>query len=131
MPQPNALYLVVWITLSSSLLGAMLLMPAATLQIHSRKARARNSGPLSDRTYAGPGGLFAFVAGSYYQPRREERILLFIDLRASQRSPRASARSAFWTSSTDSSPTCRWPSPRPGEIHNYVGDEIIATGTLA
>jgi hypothetical protein len=31
----------------------------------------------------GPGVLFAFVAGRYYHPRREERILLFIDMRAS------------------------------------------------
>ena len=31
----------------------------------------------------GPGVLFAFVAGRYHHPRREERILLFIDMRAS------------------------------------------------
>ena len=31
----------------------------------------------------GPGVLFAFVAGPYYPPRREERILLFIDMRTS------------------------------------------------
>jgi hypothetical protein len=63
----------------------------------------------------GPGVLFAFVAGRYYHPRREERILQFIDMRGSMRSPSASARTAFWTSSTNSSPTCRWPSPTPGE----------------
>ena len=31
----------------------------------------------------GPGVLFAFVAGRYHHPRREERILLFVDMRAS------------------------------------------------
>ena len=31
----------------------------------------------------GPSVLFAFVAGRYYHPRLEERILLFIDMRAS------------------------------------------------
>ena len=31
----------------------------------------------------GPGVLFAFVAGRYYHPRLEERVLLFIDMRAS------------------------------------------------
>jgi adenylate cyclase len=31
----------------------------------------------------GPGVLFAFVAGRYYHPRIEERVLLFIDMRSS------------------------------------------------
>src|SRR5271165_863172 len=31
----------------------------------------------------GPGVLFAFAAGRYYEPRIEERALLFIDMRSS------------------------------------------------
>ena len=31
----------------------------------------------------GPGTLFAFAAGRYYEPRIEERALLFIDMRSS------------------------------------------------
>ena len=55
----------------------------------------------------GPGVLFAFVAGRYYHPRREERILLFIDMRASTAIAERLGEEGFWTSSTDSPPICR------------------------
>ena len=80
----------------------------------------------------GPGVLFAFVAGRYYHPRLEERVLLFIDMRSSTAiaerlgevrfldflnlfitdlslpSPRPAARSINM-SATRSSPPGRWP----------------------
>src|SRR5271165_1180464 len=70
MLPPNAFRLVVLITLSSSLLGALF-------------ACAENR----------PHGIADFI-------NTELRGVL---------------AGAFWTSSTDSSPTCRWPSPRPEE----------------
>ena len=38
---------------------------------------------LSVNDLQGPGTLFAFAAGRYYEPRTEERALLFIDMRSS------------------------------------------------
>ena len=160
MPQPNALRLVVWITLSSSLLGAVFayaenrpygIADFVNTELHGVVAGGLNGGILSSleilvlrgaygaslrqlpflpylalrsllylgiillvliasnlrigitradiafsvamslgfnlllgvNDLLGPGVLFAFVAGRYYHPRREERILLFIDMRAS------------------------------------------------
>ena len=160
MPQPNALRLVVWITLSSSLLGAVFayaenrpygIADFVNTELHGVLAGGLNGGILSSleilvlrgaygvslrrlpflpylalrsllylgiillvliasnlrvgitradiafslamslgfnlllgvNDLLGPGVLFAFVAGRYYHPRREERILLFIDMRAS------------------------------------------------
>ena len=160
MPQPNALRLVVWITLSSSLLGAMFAYAEnrpysvanfVNTELHGVLAGGLNGGILSSleilvlrgaygaplrqlpflpylalrsllylgiillvliasnlrvgitradiafslamslgfnlllgvNDLLGPGVLFAFVAGRYYHPRREERILLFIDMRSS------------------------------------------------
>ena len=160
MPQPNALRLVVWITLSSSLLGALFayvenrphgIADFVNTELHGMLAGGLNGSILSSleilvlrgaygaslrqlpflpylalrsllylgiillvliasnlragitradiafslamslgfnlllgvNDLLGPGVLFAFVAGRYYHPRREERILLFIDMRAS------------------------------------------------
>jgi hypothetical protein len=163
MPQPNALRLVIWITLSSSLLGAMFayaenrphgIADFVNTELHGGLAGGLNGGILSSfeilvlrgaygaslrqlpflpylalrsllylgiillvllasnlrvgitradiafslamslgfnlllgvNDLLGPGVLFAFVAGRYYHPRREERILLFIDMAPPQRS---------------------------------------------
>jgi adenylate cyclase len=80
----------------------------------------------------GPGVLFAFVAGRYYHPRREERILLFIDMRTSTAIAERLGEERFLDFLnrfiTDLSPAI---AEAGGEIHKYVGDEIIATWTLA
>ena len=80
----------------------------------------------------GPGVLFAFVAGRYYHPRREERILLFIDMRASTAIAERLGEERFLDFLnrfvTDLSLAI---AEAGGEIHKYVGDEIIATWTLA
>ena len=55
----------------------------------------------------GPGVLFHFAAGRYYHPRREERVLLLIDLRSSTRSRSGSGEERFLTSSIASSLICR------------------------
>jgi adenylate cyclase len=80
----------------------------------------------------GPGVLFAFVAGRYYHPQREERILLFIDMRSSTAIAERLGEERFLDFLnrfvTDLSLAI---ADAGGEIHKYVGDEIIATWPLA
>ena len=80
----------------------------------------------------GPGTLFAFAAGRYYQPRIEERALLFIDLRSStalaERLGELSFLNFLNRFVADVSLAI---AEAGGEIHKYVGDEIIATWRFA
>ena len=80
----------------------------------------------------GPSVLFAFVAGRYYHPRLEERILLFIDMRASTAIAERLGEERFLDFLnrfiTELSLAI---AEAGGEVHKYVGDEIIATWTLA
>src|SRR5271157_4007100 len=79
----------------------------------------------------GPGVLFAFAAGRYHRPRREERALLFIDLRASTAAAERLGEARFLdlldAFIVDVSQAIV---QNGGEIHKYVGDEIIATWRL-
>jgi adenylate cyclase len=76
----------------------------------------------------GPGVLFAFVAGSYHRPRLEERVLLFIDMRSSTAIAERLGEVRFLVFLnrfiTDLSLAI---AEAGGEIHKYVGDEVIAT----
>jgi adenylate cyclase len=189
MPPPNALRLVLWITLSASLLGAFFayaenrplgIADFVNTELHGALAGGLNGGILSSfeifvlrgakgaslrqlpflpylalrsllylgiillvliasnlpvgisradvvfslaaslgynlllgvNDLLGPGVLFAFVAGRYYHPRLEERVLLFIDMRASTAIAERLGEVRFLDFSTVSSPTCRSPSPR-------------------
>jgi adenylate cyclase len=80
----------------------------------------------------GPGVLFAFVAGRYYQPRVEERALLFIDMRTSTAIAERLGELRFLKLLNrfivDLSVAIV---EAGGEIHKYVGDEVIATWRLA
>ncbi|MGA2793077.1 MAG: adenylate/guanylate cyclase domain-containing protein [Roseiarcus sp.] len=80
----------------------------------------------------GPGVLFAFVAGRYYHSRIEERVLLFIDMRSSTAIAERLGEARFLDFLnrfiTDLSLAI---AEAGGEIHKYVGDEVIATWTLA
>ena len=83
---------------------------------------------LSVNDLLGPGVLFAFAAGRYYEPRIEERALIFFDMRSST----AIAERAFLAFLNrfvaDLSLAI---AEAGGEIHKYVGDEVIATWSLA
>ena len=75
----------------------------------------------------GPGVLYAFVAGRYRRPRREERVLLYIDLCGSTALAERLGEerfldllNAFYADVTAEIVA------RGGEIHKYVGDEVIA-----
>ena len=76
--------------------------------------------------------LIAFVAGRYHRPRVEERALLFVDLRASTTTAERLGGTRFLdflnAVFADLSAAI---TENGGEIHKYVGDEIIATWRLA
>lgn len=80
----------------------------------------------------GPGVLVSFVAGRYHQPRIEERVLLFIDLESSTRIAERLGEVRFLVFLnrfiTDVSEAIV---RERGEIHKYVGDELIVTWKLA
>jgi adenylate cyclase len=80
----------------------------------------------------GPGVLFAFVAGRYYHPRLEERALLFIDMRSSTAIAESLGEVRFLAFLnrfvTDLSLAIL---EGGGEIHKYVGDEVISSWKLA
>jgi adenylate cyclase len=80
----------------------------------------------------GPGALFAFAAGRYYHPRTEERALLFIDMRSSTAIAERLGELRFLDLLNrfivDVSLAV---AEAGGEIHKYVGDEVIATWRLA
>ena len=80
----------------------------------------------------GPGTLFAFAAGRYYQPRIEERALLFIDMRSSTAIAEQLGELAFLNFlNRFVADVSLAVAEAGGEIHKYVGDEIIATWRLA
>jgi adenylate cyclase len=80
----------------------------------------------------GPGVLFDFAAGRYYHPLREERVLLFIDMRSSTMIAERLGEARFLDFLNrfifDVSVAI---ASAGGEIHKYVGDEVIATWPLA
>ncbi|MFZ0204820.1 MAG: adenylate/guanylate cyclase domain-containing protein [Roseiarcus sp.] len=80
----------------------------------------------------GPGVLFDFAAGRYYHPRREERVLLLIDMRSSTAVAERLGEARFLDFLNrfifDVSLAI---AAAGGEIHKYVGDEVIATWPLA
>ena len=83
-------------------------------------------------TLLGSGVLFAFVAGRYYHPRIEERALLFIDMRSSTAIAERLGEVRFLDLLNhfiaDVSLAI---AGAGGEIHKYVGDEVIATWRLS
>ncbi|HUH83580.1 MAG TPA: adenylate/guanylate cyclase domain-containing protein [Stellaceae bacterium] len=79
----------------------------------------------------GPGVLLEFVAGRYHRPRREDRVLLFIDLADSTRSAAALGETAFLTFlNRFIGPVTTAIASQGGEIHKYMGDEVIASWKL-
>ncbi len=80
----------------------------------------------------GPGTLLAFAAGRYYHPRIEERALLFMDMRGStaiaERVGELRILDLLNRFIVDVSLAV---AEAGGEIHKYVGDEVIATWRLA
>jgi adenylate cyclase len=80
----------------------------------------------------GPGVLFAFAAGRYYNPRIEERALLFIDMRSSTAiAERLGELRYLDLLNRFVADVSLAVAEAGGDIHKYVGDEVIATWRLA
>lgn len=76
----------------------------------------------------GSGVFVKFLTGYYYRPREEERIFLFIDLADSTAIAERIGHLAFHRLLNDFILDATEPIlASQGEIHNYVGDEIIVT----
>ncbi len=79
----------------------------------------------------GPGVFFSFAAGRYHQPRLETRALLLVDMEGSTAIAERLGELRFLTLLNrfigDLSQAI---ADEGGEIHKYVGDEIIATWKL-
>ena len=83
---------------------------------------------LSISRMLGCGVLVKFLSGYYYRPREEERVFMFIDLVDSTAIAERIGHVAFHRLLNDF--ICDATEPilaSHGEIHNYVGDEIIVT----
>jgi adenylate cyclase len=87
---------------------------------------------LSVNDLLGPGVLFAFAAGRYHNPRIEERALLFIDMRASTAIAERLGELRYLNLLNRFVADVSFAvAEAGGEIHKYVGDEVIATWRLA
>jgi len=75
--------------------------------------------------------LFAFLTGRYHRPREEERIFLFADLAASTATAERIGPARFHQLLNDVAMDLTDPVlDAQGEIHAYVGDEVIVTWKL-
>ncbi len=80
----------------------------------------------------GPGVLFAFAAGRYRRPQREERALLYVDLVGSTGLAERLGEARFldFLNAFFADVTAEIVA-EGGEIHKYVGDEVIAAWPAA
>ena len=74
----------------------------------------------------GPGVFKSFILGKYFQPKREERIFMFLDLRGSTAIAEKLGESRYFNFLKD---LVKDATPgilnSKGEIYQYVGDEIV------
>lgn len=76
----------------------------------------------------GPGILWKLITGRYYQPREEERIFMFLDLKASTAMAEQLGHRRFFELLREVYQDITWPvTACGGEIYQYVGDEIVIT----
>lgn len=76
----------------------------------------------------GPGVFSSFILGHYFQPKREERIFMFLDLRSSTTIAEKLSEIRYFNFIKD---VFRHVTPAilnsKGEIYQYVGDEIVVS----
>jgi adenylate cyclase len=78
----------------------------------------------------GPGILWKFITGKYYHPRQEERIFMFLDLRASTAVAEKMDSKKFFDLLREIYSDITEPIlSNQGEIYQYVGDEVVVTWT--
>jgi len=79
----------------------------------------------------GPGILWKFITGKYYQPRQEERIFMFLDLRSSTTIAEKMSSEKFFGLLKDIYDDITEPILNSqGEIYQYVGDEVVVTWSV-
>ena len=79
----------------------------------------------------GPGVFVSFLLGKYFQPKREERVFMFLDLRAStQIAEKLGERRYFEFLKELYKDVTPGILQAKGEIYQYVGDEIVVSWKL-
>jgi len=79
----------------------------------------------------GPGILLKFLAGNYHQPKKEERIFMFMDMRSSTSiAEKIGNEKYFYLLNDLFSDITDTILNNEGEIYQYVGDEIVISWTL-
>ncbi len=79
----------------------------------------------------GPGNLWKFIRGKYYNPREEQRIFMFLDLKSSTSIAEKIGHVKYYNLLNDFYSVITDPIINYyGEIYQYVGDEIVVTWDL-
>ncbi len=79
----------------------------------------------------GPGVLWKFTTGRYHHPREEERIFMFLDLKSSTAIAEEIGSKRFFEFLKEIFYDITEPVIESlGEIHQYVGDEVVITWTV-
>ena len=79
----------------------------------------------------GPGILWKFITGKYYNPREEERIFMFLDLKSSTTIAEKIGNKKFFEFIREVFHDITEPIINScGEIYQYVGDEVVISWTI-
>ena len=79
----------------------------------------------------GPGNLWKFIRGKYYNPREEQRIFMFLDLKSSTSIAEKIGHVKYYNLLNDFYSVITDPIINYyGEIYQYVGDEVVVTWDL-
>lgn len=79
----------------------------------------------------GPGILIKFLMGKYHQPKEEERIFLFVDMRSSTTIAEKIGNAAYFNLLSDLfTDLTQTILNHEGEIYQYVGDEVVISWPL-
>jgi adenylate cyclase len=79
----------------------------------------------------GPGMLLKFLAGNYHQPKKEERIFMFMDMRSSTTIAEKIGNEQYFHLLNDLfSDIGNTILNNEGEIYQYVGDEIVISWSI-
>ncbi|WP_027076330.1 adenylate/guanylate cyclase domain-containing protein [Maribacter antarcticus] len=79
----------------------------------------------------GPGVLLKFLAGNYHQPKKEERIFMFMDMRSSTSIAEKIGNEKYFNLLNDLfSDITDTILNNDGEIYQYVGDEIVISWSM-
>jgi adenylate cyclase len=79
----------------------------------------------------GPGILLKFLAGNYHQPKKEERIFMFMDMRSSTTIAEKIGNEKYFNLLNDVfADITNTILNNEGEIYQYVGDEIVISWSI-